>query len=1320
MFYVGDGTYNTQGDLEQIAVPVGATQLFLGFVDGPDFQGPPGYYSDNAGSIRATARFYAAPPPPPTGNLLGGSASWGGFNLGATTNGCVAADPVSCSTGNFFETTTDLTVTGRGRQLILERTYNAQDAASAGASGAFGWGWSGSYGTTRADIDAWGRVTIHQDNGSTVEFSPVANGYTTAPYVTATLLHNTSGTYTYTLKDQTADVFSAAGQLITESDRDGYATSLGYTGGRVSSVTDSAGRALSFVVDGSGRITKVSDPAGRIEQYRYDSAGNLSAAVDPAGNATAYAYDASHRMTTRTDPDGKITTNSYDAANRVVIQSDPAGGSTTFAYQGGVTAITDPDGRVRADTFDANGNLVSMTKGVSTPSPATLIFTYDTANNMLTSTDANGHKTIYTWDGRGNRLTRTDPLGNKTTVAYNAANDPTSVSDPLGVTTAMTYNAGGHLTAVATPVAPTGPIATTVFSYDAAQPGDLIGRVDPTGRAWRYTYTTNGDRRTTSDPAGDTTSFAYNPIGWLTATVSPRGNQPGANPASYATTYAHDLLGDLLSVTDPLGHTSSSTYDADRNAITTTDANGLTTRTGYDTNNRPASVTRPDGSVLRTAYDADGNVVSQMDGLGHTTTYSYDPLGPLASRTDPLQRSTTYTHDGAGDLLSMTDPLGRTTTYGYDADNQRTLTSYSDGVTPSVRVTYDAAGQQTAAYSGGVADTLRSGTWLFTYDALHRLTSSSAAVPTGAAAIATTYGYDTAGRVTSIGYSPTAVDVVNSLPNPAPDKSVNRAYDTGGRMSGVTDWLGHIISFGYDANSNLTTETFPTDPINGQPRPPSIDTFTYNTADQMTGVADSGPNGALASIGYTRDANGQLTSVSPTVAPSSTSPPAATTYGYDPTNRLISASVDAATTSAGPTWAYDNGDNVIGTTLGAIKRAYSYDAANEITSLAQTASPGLAAQTYTFTYDGNGNRTSGSSASGITTSYGWDQQNRLTDFIPTPNTGTITGPTGTVLTQQGGQSGGLAISYGPDNLRTDLRWDRAEGTPLVISDGPNQYITGPRGLPVELINDASQALFFHHDQLGSTTALTTPQGAIAESYIYSPYGQATPSNTAVINPFQYAGQYTDAESGLIYLRNRYYDPATGQFLSRDPVVALTRSAYGYVSNNPLNGTDPSGLDANGGTSGGPPSGEGYLAAQNRGQAPCPLNGYDISNLLPDIGGYLQSLLNGGPVWPGGHTAAAIPVGASAEQARNAANTSGFDVPADAVAEPASPGPGWVFRSPGSQGNANTVRVMEPTAQYPNGYIRTYNASGQPLNAAGQPGSKAETHFELPPDPEIVP
>jgi RHS repeat-associated protein len=55
------------------------------------------------------------------------------------------------------------------------------------------------------------------------------------------------------------------------------------------------------------------------------------------------------------------------------------------------------------------------------------------------------------------------------------------------------------------------------------------------------------------------------------------------------------------------------------------------------------------------------------------------------------------------------------------------------------------------------------------------------------------------------------------------------------------------------------------------------------------------------------------------------------------------------------------------------------------------------------------------------------------------------------------------------------------------------------------------------------------------------------------------GRVVDPETGLQYLRARHYDPTTGQFLTRDPIEAITRSPYAYVQNNPINGTDPTGL-----------------------------------------------------------------------------------------------------------------------------------------------------------------
>jgi RHS repeat-associated protein len=82
---------------------------------------------------------------------------------------------------------------------------------------------------------------------------------------------------------------------------------------------------------------------------------------------------------------------------------------------------------------------------------------------------------------------------------------------------------------------------------------------------------------------------------------------------------------------------------------------------------------------------------------------------------------------------------------------------------------------------------------------------------------------------------------------------------------------------------------------------------------------------------------------------------------------------------------------------------------------------------------------------------------------------------------------------------------------------------------------------------------------VVGTFTYDAYGKPTASTGVVSTPFGFAGQYTDAETGFVYLRARYYDPATGQFISRDPLTGTTGQPYSYADNNPLNATDPLGL-----------------------------------------------------------------------------------------------------------------------------------------------------------------
>ena len=124
-------------------------------------------------------------------------------------------------------------------------------------------------------------------------------------------------------------------------------------------------------------------------------------------------------------------------------------------------------------------------------------------------------------------------------------------------------------------------------------------------------------------------------------------------------------------------------------------------------------------------------------------------------------------------------------------------------------------------------------------------------------------------------------------------------------------------------------------------------------------------------------------------------------------------------------------------------------------------------------------------------------------------------------------------------------WDESGSLPLLLSDSVSSYVNGPGALPLEQIT-GSTVLDYHLDQLGSTRMLTSNTGAVVASYTYDPYGNVLASTGGVAQPFGFAGQIRDPETGFYYLRARYFDPATAQFVSRDPFETATRDPYGYA------------------------------------------------------------------------------------------------------------------------------------------------------------------------------
>jgi RHS repeat-associated protein len=495
----------------------------------------------------------------------------------------------------------------------------------------------------------------------------------------------------------------------------------------------------------------------------------------------------------------------------------------------------------------------------------------------------------------------------------------------------------------------------------------------------------------------------------------------------------------------------------------------------------------PQATTSQTSFDPVGNILTKTDGLGHTlVSYTYDALNRQATSADGLSRTTTYSYDGTNRLTSDVDPLNHTTTYSYDSGGRLIGTSYTDGVSQSESYTYNADGQLLTMVDS-------TGTTTNVFDSLHRLTQQ-----TDGAGHVVSYSYDLGGRLTSIAYPG------GSCVAPA-TFCVTRQYDNSGRPSSVQDWLSHTTTFGYDANSNLTGITYP----NGV-----IATWTYNNANQLTGISDvNGPN-TILSLGYARDNNAQLTGEN------------SASYAYNSLSQL--------TASAGLGYGYDAAGRLTQTVNGPTTTNYNYDNAGQLLSTAV-----VGGATTNYSYDAAGRRI------GIgSTSLTWDQQDRLLTYGS--------------ANSYSYNATGLRVSKTVAGQSEAFVWDTADGLPVLLQDGATSYVTAPGGMPLEQVS-GSTVFYYHQDQLGSTRALTDATGSVVANYSYDAFGNLTAQSGSINNPFLFSGQYRDAETGLYYLRARYYDPGTAQFISRDPEVSSTWEPYAYAADNPLNLTDPSGM-----------------------------------------------------------------------------------------------------------------------------------------------------------------
>jgi RHS repeat-associated protein len=181
---------------------------------------------------------------------------------------------------------------------------------------------------------------------------------------------------------------------------------------------------------------------------------------------------------------------------------------------------------------------------------------------------------------------------------------------------------------------------------------------------------------------------------------------------------------------------------------------------------------------------------------------------------------------------------------------------------------------------------------------------------------------------------------------------------------------------------------------------------------------------------------------------------------------------------------------------------------------------------------------------------------------------------------------GLLQSSTSSGTTTQLTWDTTASVPLLIVDGSTSIIYGPGNLPLEQIGPGDTAVYYHHDSLGSTRLLTNESGGGLETVNYSPYGTPTIASGTALTNLLFDGQYTDPSDGLIYMRARWYDPVTGQFLSVDPAESQTGAAYYYASDNPVSDDDLTGDASTGATGANGPTGPAPCSKYKSGPKSC--------------------------------------------------------------------------------------------------------------------------------------
>ncbi|MFF5898648.1 polymorphic toxin-type HINT domain-containing protein [Streptomyces argenteolus] len=1024
----------------------------------------------------------------------------------------------------------------------------------------------------------------HETGKRTRDWGTITSNFTgTGRTTTWTSLDDGAGaSWRTTSSSSTYD--TVAGRVTQTDDRGDESTATDNRCTRTSYATNDSANILTL----PARVETVSkacaDTVDRakdvIADVRSAYDGGAYGAAPTKGDATATALLKKHDGTTATYLESGAT---FDSYGRVLTSTDLTANVTVTGTAAPVrTART--DGRTTTTVRTPATGFVTKTATTTPPAKVgdattalTSSATHDPLRGLpLTQTDANGKVTTFTYDALG-RSSKVWLADRQTTLSpsYEFGYLITE-GQPVAVVTKALGTNGSQVAAYSL-------YDGFLRQRQTQKPGPDGGRLlsdvfyDERGlqaKTFDTYYATGAPSPALFKPADalaveTQTRTSFDGTGRPTVTERIAGNgDGGAVLATTRTLYG----GDRFTVIPPEGGTATTTV---------TDARGQTTELRQHlTRSADAAY-----DTTRYTYTPRGELAKLTDPAGNDWTYTYDLLGRLTATTDPDKGAGSTAYDDRGQAVSVADDRDTDLYYAYDGLGRQTELRENSPTGPlRARWTYDtvsgAKGHLTE--STRFADGHEYTSKVVAYDRLYRVLRSTVTVPESEGALAGTYlsasAYNVDGSVRTTG-SPAA----GSLP------ATTVAFTYEEQTQRLVALSG---SQGIDATTRYSLTGSPLQhelSDDGGKKVWATSTYEWGSRRLSTARVDREDVPGVDRMNtYRYDQAGNVLSVSD-VSRSGTDTQC---FGYDHLRRMTSAWTQGTTTCAGapaggqaggpaPYWhsyTYDKVGNrktetlhdVTGDATKNTVRDYAYPAPGAprphgVTSVTQSGPGGTARDSYG--YDAVGN-TDTRTLAGTTQKLDWDAEGRLAK-VTEPVEGGADEVTSYVYDADGNRliartAKETTLYLGATRVTLAKGSTAPEATRTVDLGGGNQAV----------IEDDGSVSFTIADHQGSGQLAVDAAGQQLTQRRTLPFGGIRGTRPSAWPGVQgFVGGVDDSEStGLTHLSAREYDPATGRFISVDPLLTpddpQALNGYAYSNNSPVTFSDPDGLGCIHGAPGG--------------------------------------------------------------------------------------------------------------------------------------------------------